>query len=86
MLNALRLIDGFPIALFQERTGLALSSVEPQLAEAERKGLIHRDWQRVRPTERGRLFLNELLALFIGSESRGRGSGAPIAGPATRTS
>jgi oxygen-independent coproporphyrinogen-3 oxidase len=66
MLNALRLIDGFPLALFQERTGLPFTVVQAQLAEAESKGLVERDWQRLRPTERGRLFLNELLGLFVG--------------------
>ena len=86
MLNALRLVDGFPIALFQERTGLPMSAVQAQLEEAERKGLVQMDWQRLRPTERGRLFLNELLGLFVGGGSTGRGSGVPIAGPATRTS
>src|SRR5437762_2988206 len=86
MLNALRLVEGFPLALFQERTGLPLAAVQAKLAEAERKGLIERDWQRLRPTERGRLFLNELLALFVGAESAGRGSGVRVAGPATRTS
>jgi putative oxygen-independent coproporphyrinogen III oxidase len=86
MLNALRLIDGFPLALFQERTGLPLATVQAELAAAERKGLIQRDWQRLRPTERGRLFLNELLALFVGDGSAGRGSGVRVAGPATRTS
>ena len=85
MLNALRLIEGFPLTLLPERTGLPLSTVEPQLKEAERKGLIERDWQRIRPTERGRLFLNELLVLFVGG-SAGRGSGVRVAGPATRTS
>jgi len=85
MLNALRLVDGFPLALFQERTGLPLSTVESQMKEAERKGLIERDWQRLRPTERGRLFLNDLLALFVGG-SAGRGSGVRVSGPATRTS
>src|SRR5436190_11054511 len=86
MLNALRLIEGFPLALFQERTGLPISTVQRELDEAERKGLIQRDWQRLRPTERGRLFLNELLALFVGGESAGRGSGVRVSGPATRTS
>ncbi|HEY5899707.1 MAG TPA: radical SAM family heme chaperone HemW [Burkholderiales bacterium] len=86
MLNALRLIEGFPVALFQERTGLPMLLVEKQLAEAERKGLLARDWQRIRPTERGRLFLNELLGLFVGAESTGRGSGVPVAVRVTRTS
>ena len=86
MLNALRLIEGFPLALFQERTGLPIATVQRELDEAEHKGLIERDWQRLRPTERGRLFLNELLALFVGGESAGRGSGVRVSGPATRTS
>src|SRR5204863_2473023 len=66
MLNALRLVDGFPLALFQERTGLPLGVVIRQFEDAEKRGLLERDLQRARPTERGRLFLNELLALFVG--------------------
>jgi len=65
MLNALRLLQGFEVRLFTERTGLPLSAVERQLQNAEEKGLLERDWQRIRPTERGRLFLNELLELFL---------------------
>jgi oxygen-independent coproporphyrinogen-3 oxidase len=86
MLNALRLLDGFPIPLFEERTGLPFVTVLRQLEDAERRGLVERDWQRVRPTERGRLFLNELLALFVGGESRDRAAGVPIALHAPRTS
>jgi len=86
MLNALRLIDGFAISLFGERTGLPFISVVKQLEEAERRGLVQRDWQHVRPTERGRLFLNELLALFVGGGNGGRESGVPVALRATRTS
>ncbi|HWA38762.1 MAG TPA: radical SAM family heme chaperone HemW [Burkholderiales bacterium] len=65
MLNALRLVEGFEVRLFQERTGLPLATVEGALQEAERRGLLERDWQCIRPTERGRLFLNELLELFV---------------------
>lgn len=65
MLNALRLVDGFDTALFSQRTGLALSAVTPALQEAERRGLIEWDVERVRPTERGRAFLNDLIALFL---------------------
>jgi putative oxygen-independent coproporphyrinogen III oxidase len=67
-LNALRLTEGFPASLFSERTGLPLVALEAGLAEAERKGLLERDWQRIRPSARGRLFLNELLALFLADE------------------
>jgi putative oxygen-independent coproporphyrinogen III oxidase len=65
MLNALRLVEGFPLSLFPERTGLALNSVERALSEVEQKGWIRRDWQRIWPTERGRRFLNELLERFL---------------------
>jgi oxygen-independent coproporphyrinogen-3 oxidase len=74
MLNALRLVDGFPSALFVERTGLPLVSISSPLKEAEEKGLLERDLQRIRPTERGQRFLNELLALFLPGETAPRGS------------
>lgn len=64
MMNALRLNDGFAPALFAQRTGLPLSVVETPLAEAERRALITRTAERIRPTERGRRFLNDLLTLF----------------------
>jgi oxygen-independent coproporphyrinogen-3 oxidase len=65
MLNALRLVEGFPVELFASRTGQPLARLERQLCAAEAKGLLVRDWQRIAPTERGRLFLNELLELFL---------------------
>ena len=86
MLNALRLVDGFPVELFARHTGLAITAIEPQLEKAERAGLLERDWKRVRPTERGQRFLNELLALFLGGEKPGRAPGVPIAVRAIRTS
>lgn len=68
MMNALRLSGGFPVALFQERTGLPITAVAGALDEAERRGLIVRDHLQVRPTELGRRFLNELLQLFLPEE------------------
>jgi oxygen-independent coproporphyrinogen-3 oxidase len=65
MLNTLRLREGFPTSLFVERTGLPLSSVEPALAQAERRGLIVRDAWRVRPSARGFDFLSDLQQLFL---------------------
>jgi putative oxygen-independent coproporphyrinogen III oxidase len=65
MMNALRLTEGFAVREFGERTGLPLSAAEAALNEAERKGLITRDHLRIAPTERGRLFLNELLQIFL---------------------
>ncbi|HEX4234724.1 MAG TPA: radical SAM family heme chaperone HemW [Caldimonas sp.] len=65
MLNALRLKDGFELARFGERTGLPMSAIERPLAEAERRGLIERDLQWLRPTPLGFDFLNDLQQLFL---------------------
>jgi oxygen-independent coproporphyrinogen-3 oxidase len=65
MLNALRLRAGFALADFTARTGLPPSAIEPQLAEAERRRLVERDLHRVRATDRGFDFLNDLLELFV---------------------
>ena len=65
MMNALRLNAGFDLALYPERTGLALTSVLAGLEQAEARGLIIRDHQRVTPTLLGRRFLNDLIGLFL---------------------
>ncbi|MBK8163865.1 MAG: oxygen-independent coproporphyrinogen III oxidase-like protein [Gammaproteobacteria bacterium] len=68
MMNALRLNEGFPVALFQAHAGLPLAIVESPLARAEQLGLIGRDLHTIRPSERGRRYLNELLTLFVPDE------------------
>jgi putative oxygen-independent coproporphyrinogen III oxidase len=65
MLNALRLKDGFSLQQFAERTGLAITAIQKSLDEAERKGLIERDFKRVKPSVRGYDFLNDLQAIFL---------------------
>ena len=65
MLNALRLSEGFANALFVERTGLPISVISRELAKALSLGLIEPDHLQVKPTARGRLFLNDLLELFL---------------------
>ncbi len=70
MLNALRLREGFVLSDFVDRTGLAMTSIQKGLQEAERLGLIERDLHRVWPTDRGFDFLSDLQALFL-SESVG---------------
>jgi oxygen-independent coproporphyrinogen-3 oxidase len=65
MMNALRLNEGFPIELYRAHTGLPLSVVERPLARAGELGLIERDTAAIRPSERGRRYLNELLTLFV---------------------
>ena len=65
MLNALRLREGFKLQDFTEKTGLPITAIQQGLEEAERKGLIERDFVRVKPTERGFDFLNDLQSLFL---------------------
>jgi oxygen-independent coproporphyrinogen-3 oxidase len=65
MLNALRLPEGFELARFAERTGLTIADIDARLAQAEQRGLIARDAQRVWPTPRGFDFLSDLQALFL---------------------
>ena len=65
MMNALRLTEGFAPALFAERTGLALAAVEGPLERAQAAGLLERNAFAIRPTPRGRRFLNDLLGLFL---------------------
>ena len=65
MMNALRLTDGFESALFQERTGLPIIVILAQLEEAEHHGFIERDHLRIKPTLKGRRFLNDLLQIFL---------------------
>ena len=65
MLNALRLADGFAASLFTERTGLPITAISRQLDLAEQRGLIARDIKTIRPTEKGQMFLNDLLEMFL---------------------
>jgi oxygen-independent coproporphyrinogen-3 oxidase len=65
MLNALRLVDGFAISTFEEYTGLAWSSLAPEVAALERRGLIETLGKLCRSTPRGLAFLNETLLQFL---------------------
>jgi len=65
MMNALRLPEGFAVGSFVERTGLQIAVAEKPLAQAETRGLILRDHERIRPTDLGQRFLNDLLQLFL---------------------
>jgi oxygen-independent coproporphyrinogen-3 oxidase len=65
MLNVLRLKDGFKLQDFVEKTGLPFTAIQKALDEAERQGLIERDFVRAKPTERGLDFLNDLQTLFL---------------------
>jgi putative oxygen-independent coproporphyrinogen III oxidase len=70
MLNALRLIEGFPVALFAQRTGLPITVIDRQLNEAQSAGLLERDHAMIRPTQKGQRFLNDLLEPFLPAPAR----------------
>jgi oxygen-independent coproporphyrinogen-3 oxidase len=65
MLNALRLRDGFPRALFGERTGLPASAIDAAVTQAAQRGLLQADLHQLQPTARGFDFLSDLQALFL---------------------
>ncbi|WP_231731576.1 radical SAM family heme chaperone HemW [Colwellia sp. TT2012] len=69
MMNQLRLFRAFSVAHFQKSTGLAISSVLPQLKEAQQKNLMvyevidnEKYW---RVTNHGQRYLNDLLEIFL---------------------
>ena len=65
MMNALRLTDGVPAAMLQERTGVPTAKIMAQIETARQKGLLESDPTVFRPTEQGCLFLNDLLQCFL---------------------
>ncbi len=77
MLNALRLVEGFPVALFTLRTGLPITVIDRQLTAAEDAGLLERDHATIRPTPRGQRFLNDLLEPFLPAQ-QARATTIPI--------
>jgi oxygen-independent coproporphyrinogen-3 oxidase len=65
MLNALRLVEGFEIESFEERTGLPWHVVANEIAGLVRRGLIDTNGTRCRPTAHGLAFLNDALLPFL---------------------
>jgi len=65
MLNALRLIDGVPLAAFAERTGLPPERIAAGLAAARQRGWLHDDPQRLHTSVLGQRFLNDVIASFL---------------------
>ncbi|MBV2206372.1 MAG: YggW family oxidoreductase, partial [Pseudomonas sp.] len=65
LMNVLRLTDGVPALLFTQRTGLPLDLLAAGRREAEARGLLVSDPQRLVATAKGQLFLNDLLQLFL---------------------
>ncbi|MBA2079566.1 radical SAM family heme chaperone HemW [Rhodanobacter sp. PCA2] len=65
MLNALRLIDGVPLADFAARTGLPPERIAAPLAAARRRGWLVDDPHWLRTTALGQRFLNDVISGFL---------------------
>jgi oxygen-independent coproporphyrinogen-3 oxidase len=69
MLNALRLREGFSLAGFEAATGLAATEIADATGQAIRNGWLERrrtaGETRLLPTELGRRFTNDVIALFL---------------------
>jgi len=65
MLNALRLTTGVSTALFEQRTGLSINIIAPLLTQARERGLLIADDHRICASDRGKQYLNDLMAMFL---------------------
>lgn len=65
MLNALRLTNGVPKKLFEERTGVDLTTIETLLQTSQNKNLLRHDEHHLGATELGQRFLNDLMEIFL---------------------
>lgn len=66
MMNALRLNQGFSAADFTRYCGLQIDLIEAPLNQARKTGLLtYSPDGLIQPTTKGRLFLDDLVALFI---------------------
>src|SRR5262249_45183472 len=65
MLNALRLVEGFEIEMFDQRTGLEWKRIAPQVDTLVQRGLLIARGGRLRPSPVGLRFLNDVLLSFL---------------------
>lgn len=65
MLNALRLKDGVETGLFSAHTGLPITAALPALKRLEERGLFSLQGGRLRTTETGWRYLNDVLEEFL---------------------
>jgi putative oxygen-independent coproporphyrinogen III oxidase len=65
MLNLLRLHEGFTLDMFEARTGLPREQIAAPIADACRRGWLQHEGERIRPTDTGLRFLNDIIMLFM---------------------
>lgn len=68
-MNTLRLTEGFSIDLYHATTGLSPESFVNDIEKAISEGLLEKVGREkkeiIRPTLKGRMYLNELLERFL---------------------
>lgn len=74
MLNALRLVDGFEIGTFVERTGLQWQTIAPEVDALVDRQLLVVQGTRLLPTSMGLRFLNDLLLSFLAETPKTTGA------------
>lgn len=65
MLNAMRLTGGFDLALFEDRTGLALETIQTSLNKHMQMGLLEISDGRVKTNLKGRQFIDTMLQDYL---------------------
>lgn len=65
MMNGLRLIEGVPSRLFEERTGIKIESIETKLSKLVSDNLLENYAESLRATGTGQRFLNNVLSVFM---------------------
>lgn len=65
MMNGLRLIEGVPSRLFEERTGIKIESIETKLSKLVADNLLENQTESLRATRMGQRFLNNVLSVFM---------------------
>jgi len=76
MMNSLRLTAGFPASSFVQRTGLSIDTVQPTLSRLSDEGLVEAFDQGWRPSPKGQLFLNDVIARFLPRPNSQAGAGS----------
>ena len=67
-MNRFRLLEACPKQDFPDRTGLDLSVIQPTIQQALELGYLAETDTHWQVTEKGKLFLNDLLEMFVGDE------------------
>jgi len=65
MLNALRLKNGFDLDTFRQQTFLDVDVLSTKIEHGITKGLLEKSDNHIKPTDKGYLFLNDCVNLFV---------------------